>query len=83
MRELRTMRGFGALAALAIIVSACSNGGTGNTSSSTGSSSSASASAGGNYAIGYSNGGGVGNGFREEQVCTARQRRLPPARSAT
>ncbi len=25
----------------------------------------------GNYTIGYSNGGGVGNGFREEQVCTA------------
>ncbi len=24
------------------------------------------------YAIGYSNGGGVGNGFREEQVCTAK-----------
>jgi ribose transport system substrate-binding protein len=26
---------------------------------------------GGEYRIGYSNGGGVGNGFREEQVCTA------------
>jgi ribose transport system substrate-binding protein len=25
----------------------------------------------GNYVIGYSNGGGVGNGFREELVCTA------------
>jgi len=25
----------------------------------------------GTYRIGYSNGGGVGNGFREEQVCTA------------
>jgi ribose transport system substrate-binding protein len=24
------------------------------------------------YSIGYSNGGGVGNGFREEQVCTAK-----------
>src|SRR5947207_891766 len=24
------------------------------------------------YTIGYSNGGGVGNGFREEQVCTAK-----------
>ena len=23
------------------------------------------------YTIGYSNGGGVGNGFREEQLCTA------------
>ena len=26
----------------------------------------------GAYKIGYSNGGGVGNGFREEQVCTAK-----------
>ncbi len=26
----------------------------------------------GPFAIGYSNGGGVGNGFREEQVCTAK-----------
>jgi len=26
----------------------------------------------GSYKIGYSNGGGVGNGFREEQVCTAK-----------
>ena len=28
--------------------------------------------AGTQYKIGYSNGGGVGNGFREEQVCTAK-----------
>jgi ribose transport system substrate-binding protein len=26
---------------------------------------------GGSFVVGYSNGGGVGNGFREEQVCTA------------
>ena len=32
----------------------------------------ASTSATGPYSIGYSNGGGVGNGFREEQVCTAK-----------
>ena len=30
----------------------------------------------GNYRIGYSNGGGVGNGFREEQVCTAQAEAL-------
>jgi ribose transport system substrate-binding protein len=70
------MRGFGALAALAIIVSACSNGGTGNTSSSAGSSGSAAASTGGNYKIGYSNAASVGNGFREEQVCTAKAEAL-------
>ncbi len=28
------------------------------------------------YNIGYSNGGGVGNGFREEQVCTAKAQAL-------
>lgn len=31
---------------------------------------------GGMYHIGYSNGGGVGNGFREEQVCTAKAEAL-------
>ncbi|HZD22256.1 MAG TPA: substrate-binding domain-containing protein, partial [Acidimicrobiia bacterium] len=31
---------------------------------------------GGTYTIGYSNGGGVGNGFREEQVCTAQAEAL-------
>ena len=36
------------------------------------------------YTIGYSNGGGVGNGFREEQVCTAKaQAQGAPARSPT
>jgi ribose transport system substrate-binding protein len=33
---------------------------------------SAAALSAGSYTIGYSNGGGVGNGFREEQVCTAK-----------
>ena len=28
------------------------------------------------YTIGYSNGGGVGNGFREEQLCTAKAEAL-------
>ena len=32
--------------------------------------------AGKQYTIGYSNGGGVGNGFREEQVCTAKAQAL-------
>jgi ribose transport system substrate-binding protein len=36
----------------------------------------ASAPAAGSYRIGYSNGGGVGNGFREEQVCTAKAEAL-------
>lgn len=32
------------------------------------------------YVIGYSNGGGVGNGFREEQVCTANAQALASGR---
>jgi ribose transport system substrate-binding protein len=36
----------------------------------------ASPSAAAQYTIGYSNGGGVGNGFREEQVCTAKAEAL-------
>ena len=35
---------------------------------------SASQAAAGSYTIGFSNAGGVGNGFREEQVCTAQGR---------
>ncbi len=34
------------------------------------------AAEGGQFRIGYSNGGGVGNGFREEQVCTAKAQAL-------
>lgn len=34
----------------------------------------------GDYRIGYSNGGGVGNGFREEQVCTAQAEALASGR---
>jgi len=55
------------LAAVAVLAAACSTG------------SSAAPSGGGgeaSYTIGYSNGGGVGNGFREEQVCTAKAEAL-------
>jgi ribose transport system substrate-binding protein len=70
MNNFRTGRGFAALAALALVVSACSSG--------TGESPGSSGGDGGEatYAIGYSNGGGVGNGFREEQVCTAKAEAL-------
>ena len=53
------------LAAVAIVVSACGGSGTPTASSGTKL-----------YTIGYSNGGGVGNGFREEQLCTARAQAL-------
>ena len=35
------------------------------------------------YSIGYSNGGGVGNGFREEQVCTAKAEALASGKVET
>jgi ribose transport system substrate-binding protein len=50
------------LAALAVVSAACT--------STPGASGGGAAKA--PYSIGYSNGGGVGNGFREEQVCTAK-----------
>jgi ribose transport system substrate-binding protein len=70
------------LAVVAIIASACSTP-AGSTAPSTAASAAPPASAASGseapasaaakqYKIGYSNGGGVGNGFREEQVCTAK-----------
>jgi len=71
---------FGALGVVAIVAAACSS--TGATPSPSASSPAVSAPAsapagsqaagGKQWKIGYSNGGGVGNGFREEQVCTAK-----------
>ncbi len=58
---LKTIAG---ISAIVIIAAACS---------SSGSSPSAAAKS---FKIGYSNGGGVGNGFREEQVCTAKAQAL-------
>jgi ribose transport system substrate-binding protein len=70
------------IAALAIVATACSSPGASTapstaataaptTAASTGGSAAPSVAAK-QYTIGYSNGGGVGNGFREEQVCTAK-----------
>lgn len=61
------LKTIGATAATAMLVVACS-GGTGSGSEAP--------EGGGEYRIGYSNGGGVGNGFREEQVCTAKAEAL-------
>jgi ribose transport system substrate-binding protein len=72
------------LAALAVFAAACTSG-TGTTAPSVAPSvaapseaapSEAAPSAATQYKIGYSNGGGVGNGFREEQVCTAKAEAL-------
>ena len=74
------------IAALAIVATACSSPGASTapstaataaptTAASSGGSAAPSAAAK-QYTIGYSNGGGVGNGFREEQVCTAKAQAL-------
>jgi ribose transport system substrate-binding protein len=73
-----------AWAAIAALAAACTSGGGAATTapsaapseSAAAPSESASASAATQYKIGYSNGGGVGNGFREEQVCTAKAEAL-------
>jgi ribose transport system substrate-binding protein len=80
-RSTRT-RFLAGIAAAVVALSACTSGG-----GTSGAPSSPAASAGGGestapsaaaktYKIGYSNGGGVGNGFREEQVCTAKAEAL-------
>lgn len=73
MKQFTTARALVPLAAMALIVSACT-GGTGDASSQPSTGGGDGGSEG--YAIGYSNGGGVGNGFREEQVCTAKAEAL-------
>jgi ribose transport system substrate-binding protein len=74
-----------AIAAIAVLTSACSGAGATTAPSSAASEPAASAPAASTpaesaaaktYKIGYSNGGGVGNGFREEQVCTAKAEAL-------
>jgi len=76
----------GVLAAIAIVAAACSSGGASQAPASEAPASEAPASEAPaseapsaepmSYRIGYSNGGGVGNGFREEQVCTAKAEAL-------
>jgi ribose transport system substrate-binding protein len=78
------LRSLAGLAVVALIATACSSAGastapsTAATAAPTTAASSApstapsASSAAATYTIGYSNGGGVGNGFREEQVCTAK-----------
>jgi ribose transport system substrate-binding protein len=73
-----------AWAAISALAAACSSPGAATTAPSASEpaasepapSESASASAAAQWKIGYSNGGGVGNGFREEQVCTAKAEAL-------
>ena len=78
------LKTIGALVSVAMLAVACGGTGTGSeapasdapASDAPSSGAPASQAAGGEYRIGYSNGGGVGNGFREEQVCTAKAEAL-------
>jgi ribose transport system substrate-binding protein len=84
MKQLDKARGLVAISAMAIIVGACSSSATPAPATTAPESTApesmapettapeSMAPATGPFSIGYSNGGGVGNGFREEQVCTAK-----------
>ncbi len=69
--KLSLSRSVAALATIAVVVGACSGSATPSPSAAAAPSAAASAAAK-QYSIGYSNGASVGNGFREEQVCTAK-----------
>ena len=83
MKQLGKTRGLIAIGAIAVLVGAC-----GGTAATAAPATAAPATAAPvtaapateapptTYKIGYSNGGGVGNGFREEQVCTAKAEAL-------
>lgn len=83
MKQLGKTRGLIAIGAIAVLVGAC--GGTAATTApaTTAPATAAPATAAPateappmTYKVGYSNAGGVGNGFREEQVCTAKAQAL-------
>ena len=83
MKKLGMTRAFVAIGAMALIVGACgSSGATTAPATTTPAESMAAESmapasqAAKTYTIGYSNAAGVGNGFREEQVCTAKAQAL-------
>jgi len=89
---MKQSRFIGILATVAIVAAACSSGGgtpspsaaasqpaasqPGSAPASAPAASGSQAATGKQWKIGYSNGGGVGNGFREEQVCTAKAEAL-------
>ena len=81
MTRKTRLRPFGAIVATAMLIVACTAD-TGESPTSEESQAGESqapaseAAGGGEYRIGYSNAGGVGNGFREEQVCTAKAEAL-------
>jgi ribose transport system substrate-binding protein len=69
------LRFLAVMAAVALLAAAC-GGDDSSTETTAGGDTSTTAAEPMTYTIGYSNGGGVGNGFREEQVCTAKAEAL-------
>jgi len=79
MKQTKVVRGLVAVAAIAVLVGACSSGASPTaapTAVPSAAPTAAPTAAPKTYKIGYSNAGGVGNGFREEQVCTAKAEAL-------
>ena len=83
MKQLETARGLVAIGAIAIIAGACGSGAATPAPATQAPATQAPAEsmapesmAPAMYNLGYSNGAGVGNGFREEQVCTAKAEAL-------
>jgi ribose transport system substrate-binding protein len=79
------VRSLAAAITLVMVAAACTQPGTSSapttgatqgTTPTSGATTGATSGGTGQYSIGYSNGGGVGNGFREEQVCTAKAEAL-------
>ncbi len=81
MTKMTRTRTAGAVLAVALLTAACGTGASPSATASAGGSGSQAAS--GSYTIGYSNGNGVGNGFREEQVCTAKAQALASGEVST
>lgn len=74
MNKKAWFRLFAVLLAFAMLAVACGDDSGTTTTAEAGATTTTAAAA--QYHIGYSNGGGVGNGFREEQVCTAKAEAL-------
>ncbi|MHB8959377.1 MAG: substrate-binding domain-containing protein [Candidatus Limnocylindrales bacterium] len=84
MHQLHKARSLAVIGAITFLVGACGSGGATTAPAtqaptvapseavSAGATTAPSTAATGPFTIGYSNGAGVGNGFREEQVCTAK-----------
>ena len=72
MNRTRMVRGLAAITAVALLVGACST----TASPSAAPASAEPTSAAAQYTIGFSNSFGIGNGFREEQLCTAKAQAL-------